>query len=260
MDRTNLVTAGIFFLLLAATSSASAEDLQIQGKSLFTFSGQHFVIQAEKAFYLIEKRGLPPATLSRIENSTGNSETISVDIPRSEIDYIWPNPDSLPSGKVAEVIEEPKAEKGRIILRGSLNVSFSEEHFLVVDQNSVYHISKSSLSDMEIEKFSKAGFGAHLVIAVPEEAIKGTWTFIQAPSRKIASIEEPDSANVHKSMLTLRGTILYSADNRFVIVQSGPTIYRLRRNGIGTKRPELLDLNGSRVNLTVAVANIVAYW
>ena len=58
MNRTNLVTAGIFILLMSATNSASAEDLEIQGKSLFTFSAKHFVIQAEKAFYQVEKKGL----------------------------------------------------------------------------------------------------------------------------------------------------------------------------------------------------------
>lgn len=260
MGRTNLATAGIFFLLMSAMIRASAEDLQIQGKLLFTFSGMHFVIQAEKAFFQAEKKGLPPATLSKLEKSTGSNEMIAVKIPRSKIVYIWPNVGPVPVGTVTEIAEEPIAEAGRIILRGTPQVSFSEEHFLILDQNSVYQITKSALSEKEIEKFAKAGLGARIVIAVPEAAIKGFWSFKQNPSRTIASIEEPDAVEVRNSMLTMRGTILYSADNQFVIVQSGPTIYRLRRNGIGTKRPELLDLNGSRVDLTVAVANIAASW
>lgn len=260
MDRTNLVNAGIFFLLLSAASSASAEDLQIHGKSLFTFSGKHFVIQSEKAFFQIEKRGLPPATLSKLENSTISSETIAVNIPRSKIQYIWPNLNSVPANSVAAIAEEPTAEDGRTVLRGSLQLSFSEGHFLVLDQKSIYQIAKSALSENEIEKFTKAGPGTSIVIAVPEAAILGSWSFKQSPARKLASLEEPDAFEVRNSILTMSGTILYSADSQFVIVQSGPTVYRLRRNGIATKRPDLLDLNGSRVSLTVAVANIAAYW
>lgn len=260
MNRTNLVTAGIFVMLMSATNSASSVDLQIQGKSLFTFSRRHFVVQAEKVFYQIEKKGVPPATLSKLEQTAVNGGTIAFSIPRSKIEYIWPNPDSVAAETVSATAEESTAEAGRIVLRGTSQLSFSEEHFLVQDQDSVYQIAKSALSEKEIGKFAKAGPGASLVITVPEAAIQGTWSFKQNPSRTLASFEEPDAFEFRDSLLIMRGTILYSADNQFVIVQSGSTVYRLRRNGIATNRPELLDLNGSRVNLTVAVANIAASW
>lgn len=260
MDRTNSITAGLFSFLLFAIINASAEDMKIQGKSLFTFSSSHFVIQAEKAFYQVERKGLSLTTLSKLEKSTMNSEIVVVNIPRNKIEYIWPNLGNVPAVSVAAIAEEPPAEVGRIVLRGTLQVSFSEEHFLMQNQSAVYQIAKAALSEKEIEKFTKAGIGANQVISVPEAAIQSSWSFRQNPSRTIASIEEPDAFEVRNSMLTMRGTVLYSADNQFVIVQSGPTVYRLRRNGIATKRPELLDLNGSRVNLTVAVANIAAYW
>lgn len=260
MERTNSITAGLLSLLLFAATAASAEDLKIQGKSLFTFSGRHFVIQAEKALYQVEKKGLPAATLSKLEKSTMNSEKVTVSIPQSKIEYVWPNTEFAPVSAAAVVTEEPKAEEGRTVLRGNLQVSFSDEHYLVLDQNSVYQVAKSALSEKEIAEFTKVGPGASIAIGVPEAAVRGSWSFKQGPSRTIATIEEPDSIEVRNSMLTIRGTVLYSADSRFVIVRSGPTIYRLRRNGIGTKQPELLEVNGSRVNLTVAVANIAAYW
>lgn len=260
MSRTNSVTAGTVFLLMLAINSASAEELQIQGKSLFTFSGKYYVLQAERAFYQIEKKGLSPTTASKLEKSTLNNAVVSVSVPRGKIEYIWPNADYAPVETNFIDVEEPIADAGKVLLRGYLQAAFSEEYFEFLDKDTLYQITRSALSENEIKKFVNTGLSTRLVVAVPEAAIKGSWSFKQSPSRTLASVEESDSSEIRNSMMTLKGTILYSAESRFVIVQSGPTIYQLRKLGIGTKRPELLEINGSRVDLTVNVGNIAASW
>lgn len=252
--------AGLFFLSLFAETGQAAGDIQIQGKSLFTFTSDHFVIQSDKYFYKVSKIGLPPATQFKLENSTGNGELISVDIPRSKIEYSWPNLHSAYDGRFAAAQEEPKAEDGQIILNGSLQLSFSDEYFFIQAQDSVYQVKKSALSEKQIRSLLQTNTNTRIIIAIPHEAIQGAWSFKQNLSRNIASVDVPDSFEVVNSILTLNGIILYSANDGFVTVQSGARIYQLKRIGISTKQPELLNVPGSKVYLTLPVANIEAHW
>ena len=259
MERTNLM-AGLFLLLLFAETSKGAEEMQIQGKSLFTVTSDYFIIQSDNYFYKVSKIGLASATLSQLEKSVGNSDLITVVLPRNKIEYTWQNQHSVHDGRFVAEQEEPKAEVGQIVLNGRLQLSFSDEHFIIQGQDSVFQVKKSALSAEQIATVSLTAVGNQLVIAVPKKAIQDTWSFKQNLSRNIASVEDPDSFEVVNSILTISGVILHSFDDGFVTVQSGGRIYQLKRTGINTIQPELLDFPGSRVYLTLPVADIEAQW
>lgn len=260
----------VFFAGMSGSILADEKPgyLKLQGKSLFSFTPDHFILQSDKYFYKISKNGLSVDLVAKLEKSALNNENITVQIPNKKIDYIWPAVFSGSGAKstavyattAAELAAEVTENNGRVQLKGNLILSFSEPYYLIQVNNSIYQLKKSALSNTQIKELQKINLGGRINLSVSQSAVSYTWNFKQDVSRNIASLEEPDEILTNKSYMTLKGTVLYSVNEPIVIIQSSNVVYHIKRKGIVTKNPKLLDVHGSKIQLIVPINEVEFFW
>lgn len=249
-----------------------SELVQLAGKSLFSFTQDHFIIETDRYFYKITKKGLSTAMLSKLENATINNESIALKISSRHIEYVWPTvalgTSCCWNGKsktdynatAEEIVAKVAESNGRIRLNGNLVLSLSEPYYLIQVKDAVYQLKKSALTNEQTKELNKVSLGSQISISVHQSAVNYSWNLKQNVSRNIASVEERDELSLNKSFMRLKGTVLYSANEPIVIVQSKDMVYHLKRKGILTKNPKLLDVNGSKIQLIVPVNDIEFFW
>lgn len=267
-----IVVSGFFGFLLGLPQDVFAYTelnlLRLEGRSLATLTEDYFVVQTDKFFYKINKNGLASDLKVKLENGALNNQNLAVNIPQEKIEYIWPVVFWESNKQLKKDYELNKNELAfnistnakKIQLKGVLALSFSPDYYLIQGSDTVYQLKKSSLSKEQLNVIKQIGIGGQISISIPKSAINYSWNFKQIISRNVASIEEPDEMSLNETYLTLKGTVLYSASEPTVIVQSKDLIYHLKRKGVLTKTPKLLGINGARIQLMVPVNAVEFFW
>lgn len=269
----NLIAKLVVFLcsVLLFKQEVSAEKsdrIQLYGKPLFSFTQDHFIIETDKAYYKISKKGLPAPLLTKLEKSLINNKQIEFEIAQNKIEYSWPVVNSMSDSNrstVHDVVSnEPSVIKdvktGQLTLNGHFVSSFVDGEYLIQVNDTIYQIKKSNLPDSQVHELNKLSQGEDVHIFIPQESVHYSWSFKPQASRMMASIEEPDATSKNKTYTELTGTILYSANPATVAVQSKNSIYHLKKQSIVTEKPSLLDVHSSKVKLIIPNQDIEFSW
>lgn len=241
------------------------EPIRLRGKSLFTFEQDHFIFETDKAYFKIDRKGLSKGLLNKFENSTLNDKEIEFEISSKKLKYSWPvtistddsNLQIVNNNKTVTSINE---KNGLLNLEGKLMVSFSDEDCLIQVKDTVYQFKKSVLTQNQNEQLRLANIGSNVKLSIPKESVNYSWSFAAPVTRNIASIDEPDETIRNKSYMELTGTVLYSANQNTIAVQSKDSIYHVKRRNVITPKPELLDIHGSKVKLIIPTKDIEFTW
>ena len=270
-----IVISSIYAVMLGLPQSMFADTksnvLPLQGRSLATLTEDYFVVQTDKFFYKIARNGLAPDLSLKLEKGVINNQHLAFNIPQEKIEYVWPvvfwestkQPENINELNKNELDTNKLENAGKVQLTGVLALSFSAEYYLIQSGYTVYQLKKSSLSQEQLSALKQVGIGEQISIAIPKSSINYSWNFKQVVSRNIASVTpraELDEMSLNETYLTLKGTVLHSASESTVIVQSKDLIYHLKRNGVLTKTPKLLATNGARIQLMVPVNAIEFFW
>jgi hypothetical protein len=76
-------------LLKVEVRANNPEMIQLRGKPLFSFTQDHFIVETDKAYYKISKKGLSSALVNKLEKSVINNKEIEFEISQNKIDYSW---------------------------------------------------------------------------------------------------------------------------------------------------------------------------
>lgn len=270
----NNMTVIMLLMTIVSVSYSKTESVivQLEGKSLFSFTQEHFIFQTDKYFYKISKKGLPAEKIKKFENATISNANIKMTISSHQINQVWPV--ATPGNSccwsgisktdynstVNELVTGITENSGKINLVGKLTLSFSEPYYLIQVNDEIFQINKSVLTKIQQDELNTKIFGSQVSLSIPKQAISYSWSFKQEVSRNIASADEEDEILLNKSFMNLKGTVLYSANEPVVIIQSKNMFYQIKRAGILMKNPQSLDVNGSKVQLIVPVKDIDFFW
>ena len=254
-------------LLKNEVKAHNNEMIHLRGKPLFSFTQDHFIVETDKAYYKIAKKGLPSSLLSKLEKSVISNKEIEFEIAQNKIDYSWPVSEPIetiaqlvPQNETLSLQSDSNNKDGQMTLSGNLVNSFIDDEFLVQTQDTIYELKKSDLSKDQINELAQIKPGGRVHLSIPQTAVHHSWGFKPQASRTVASIEEPDTTLKNKTYMELTGTILYSANPETVAVQSKNSIYHLKRQSIVTEKPSLLDSYSSKVKLIIPTRDVEFTW
>lgn len=269
----NSITKVVFSVIVLSNvqtycEEVSSDNIRISGRTLSTFAEDSFVLETDKYNYKIEKTILSKEVVRMLERASGQSKLVQVEIPRKAIQYIWPsrkvNVSDSDTRKYSQFTQrlavEAKENKGLVSLKGTSVYSFSEPYFLVEVGQSIYQLKKSSLSKEQRSLLDAVYPGDRVEIAVKKSAVGLSWNFKQSVARGVASAQPMDEVKYFGSSIQVKGTLLHSFDDPFVLVQSQDAIYQIRRNEISTLVPKALDRPGSSVQLQAPVRAVELIW
>lgn len=261
------LTFGVLFALQSLILNAQEPEAKtrVVGKALIGIDDTNYVIQTDKYYYKIVKNKISKQLSKRLETAALNGQKLTITLPNRGIELVWPisfNRKNNVHPNTVLTAKKSKIKKGadHIQLNGTLMLSMAEPYYLVQVNETIYQIKKSALDKQQLNALNSVQVGSPINIELLPKAISYTWNYHTYTSRTIASIPENDSVSENASYVRINGTILYSASEPSIIVQSEDHYYQLKRNSISTQEPQLLDVHGARVKLVVPLKGIEFSW
>ena len=141
--------------------------------------------------------------------------------------------------------------------RRSLVYSFTDSHYLIQVDDTVFQIKRLGLAPNETIDLAKIILFGHVNLTAP----KVNAQLEKRSSRSIASAEFLDSVSIDNNYLSIAGTMLYSGGNQpIVIMKSNAYIYQVKRDRLATATPELLNLPQSKMQLVIPIIDVEYIW
>ena len=259
---------GALFLTLAYMhqSHADAGSVQLGGRALMSFTTEHIFLQTDRYVYKLGKQELPTELKVELENASVQNAVVSVTVPRAAIESLWPVVPREPQAdrRHAALAKKPPSDvrvsNGRVTLRGTSVFSFTEDFSHVEAGGSIYQIRKAALTPELLRYFAMLGMGERVEVTVPQNAVEMSWRYQQAPTRRVAAVEEPDEVTVGDKEVEIRGTVLLSFNDLIALIQSKGAIYQVEKKQVITDTPKALDNPGSTVVVTVPKETLQFVW
>jgi hypothetical protein len=257
-------------LLLGGVYGRSQDiSVPLSGRALFSFDDNYYTLQTDRYFFRLSKKEMDQELSRQIEKSVFSGKRISITVPSIHIRHAWPaiysgtnlsNRESFENIKKNMVTIE-KIEPGFTQINGKLLLSFDEPYYLVQIDETIMKITKSDLSPDQQSEISKVNIGSEISFSVPTKAVNMTWLFKPDKQRNIASfVENLDALERNQTFAKIKGTVLYSANEASVIVQSQSLFFQLNKLGISTRTPQALEVIGSKIQLVVPNDKIEFIW
>lgn len=259
---------GALFLTLASMhqSQADSASVQLDGRALISFTTEHIFLQTDRYIYKLGKRELPAGLRVELEKATVQNAVVSVTVPRAAIESLWPATPREPQagGRHAALAKKPpsdvRASNGRVTLRGANVFSFTEDFSHIEAGGSIYQIRKAALTPELSHYFAKLGMGERVEVTVPQNAVDMSWRYQPAPPRRVAAVAEPDEVTIGDKEVEVRGTVLFSFDDSFALIQSKGAIYQVEKKRVVTDTPKALDNPGSTVVVKAPIEALQFVW
>lgn len=257
-------------LLLGGVYGRSQDiSVPLSGRALFSFDDNYYTMETDKYFFRLSKKEMDQELSRQIEKSVFSGKRISIAVPSIHIKHAWPviySGTNLSGRESFENIKKnmvtiKKIEPGFTQIKGQLLLSFDEPYYLVQIDETIVKITKSDLNPDQQSEISKVNIGSEISFSVPTKAVNITWLFKPDKQRNIASfVEDLDAVERNQTFAKIRGTVLYSANEASVIVQSQSLFFQLNKLGISTRTPQALEVIGSKIQLVVPNDKIEFIW
>ncbi len=265
MKKTKLVIG----ILLASLSGAAAQALDrvtLSGLALYSFSATHFLVQSERYVYKVKKSELSDVERVMIDQASEQNLMVRIAVNRRAIEFLWPvNPyerqeKAVSQSKLAKkILNEANSRAGKITLKGTTVLSFSDPFVLVQVNDKIYRVGKAALSAQTNKAINEQGLGARVALTVPLSSVDLVWS--NEVSRGPASVEKSlDEVEVVATGLHLKGTVLSSFSEPETVIQAKGVFFQLKKKQISTNDRKKLEAPGSAIELTVPMAGVEFLW
>lgn len=257
----------IALMLATIANAANRSEIQMTGRSFFSFSPEAIIFQTQDYAYKINAHRISPTVRDDLNTAAIQGKTVQILVPQSALEFAWPtvgksSADSHTALNLLskELRSEAHLKDGFIFLTGASALSLSDRFALIQIGTSIYRLNKADLTSSQIDEVERAGPGDRLQIQVPLKALDLAWTMRreeQVPGR-VGGTE--DKVSMSSGDVFVRGTLLYSFRDPQVLVQSRNAIFQFKRFAVTTPHPGDLDHPGERIEVHAPVSAIEFVW
>lgn len=267
MKIKSLLTALTSWVIISLPIVEASDSLLLTGRALYSFSTEYALIATESHIYKILKSNISEEDLAQINHSSIQNNTISINVPKSSIEFLWPYRPQLGeeaaekfNASSSALLIEAKANDGEVALNGKTTLSFSEPFFLVQSENQVFRIAKSKLSKNQYNSIANTGLGNRLSIAIPKESVQLAWSIQEPNTQNQKSLHQEEIYSIEKKTINVTGIVLLSFDEPLVLIQSKDMIFQFNRENIQADIPSHLNIPGAMVKIRAPLSALKFVW
>ncbi len=248
--------------LLLVGTVGSAEPSEIRGKVLFSFEGPHYLIQSGEYILRLKKKSLNHNLQGQLEKVGSN---VDISIPFESIDMAWKSWSdedgikryvAVQSKDLRSVPKLKQAGSNLVIVGEVLNPL--EKSYAFVQAGNTFLRLKRSNADVQ-KALDKASAGP-ISLKVPVAAIDFVWT-TEVESKSVAkSSADVSSVSVVEDQLMIKGQMLHSFQEPYVLVQAKDHIFQIKKSALSPLQLSKMEKSPSLVSVIVPPEGISLSW
>jgi hypothetical protein len=236
-----LIPVFIFGVVWLFSQSANSNRV-LQGKVWHSFDGELCVIESGDKFYYLSKKSISQNSARELEQVGSH---VSVVVPERAIKFVETPGLQRLEASAKDPKEKVEVKNGRINMKGRLLPSIEGTAASIEIENFVYRVDSNYIAPA-------AKPGEFIEVTMPVAAIKSVY---ELPSENGGNSDAKETGGI-----AIRGEVLYSFTDAFVLLKVGNLIYRLQREYLTNAQTEQLNHIGSYVNITVPKTSIDSSW
>lgn len=241
--------AVLLFTIVWIFAQTANSDRVIQGKVWHSFDDELCVIESGSMFYYLSKKSMSVDSAQKLRQIGAE---VSVVVPERAIKFVESTKLQRTEAQNKSPKERVEVKSGRINMKGRLLPS-TENAASIAIENFVYRVDSNYIAPAAMP-------GEFIDVTMPVAAIKSVYELPQNIIRNHESDEPRGITVVSETEYNLRGEVLYSFTDAFVLLKVGNFIYRLQRGFLTTAQAAQLSHIGSDVNITVPASSIDSSW
>lgn len=251
MKRRGLFSVFFVFLLVWGFSQTANSNKVLRGKVWHSFDDTLCVIESDNNFYYLHKKSVSKDVAYEL---TQVGKEVSVVVPENAIKFVEnPTVANTNIKFASDPVETVEVKDGKIRMKGKLLPSTEGNTYSVEIGNFVYRIGQGYIA-------SNTKYGEHLELVLPVSAIQSVYELPHNPLKKPSLEEAGEISLLANDQYNIRGEVLYSFTDAYVLLKVKGLIYRLERDFLSTQQMEQVSHIGSAVNITVPARSIDSYW
>jgi hypothetical protein len=262
----------LYFCLLSIVSFGAGAKDSDQSRTavaaVLSFEDSYYLLQTDHDFFRVEKSKLAPELRADLDRAVETGDPRGFAIPHQAISYAWPvspSPESetpfFPQNHSTPSNDRISRHGEEVEVAGTLAISFQESQYIVLSNGKLYLIFKSSLGENVNQRLDKIVPGERVTIKIPGRTLVEAGRFaFPADSNPVAGSAEPEGIKTRGRHLTIRGVVLHSFNDAFVVLRANQNYFQLDRARIEVPIRGNLNLPGSFVKVRAPLEAVKFIW